>query len=279
MPPRKKAKGGLSAEEIEKLLLDEDDVNDLYEILCEEEGNWAGDEGDVELGDSDEHEQPAIRIVEEQVITGDIDNSHPARSRRIQSLEDALNIENYDVFELPQTEIKYNTVLQKKTNDSPEKTIEWSNIKKTTVGRQGRQNIIVTPGPAVLGEGRNAKTEREAWELFFPKESISDIVRLTNQSVTKLLDALGETRVKEIQKKNPQVKIITEEEFYAFIGLNYARGVFQQNLWAVNRCFQESIGHPIFGATIYKFILKHLTFDDKDTRSERWKYDRLAAIR
>ena len=285
MPPRKRVRGGLSAEQIEELLLEDAQENNLEEILGEE-GNWTSEQPDGDGdGDGDGDEQPTIRIIEEQVNIGNIEAeySHQSRKKKIQSLDDALNSENYNAFKLPQTEVRYRAVLQKKTNELPETVIEWTNVKKTPVGRQGRQNIITTPGPTVLGEGKDAKSEREAWELFFPKESISKIIELTNQSVKKLLDELGEEKIEEIKKKHSHVKFITEEEFYAFIGLNYARASLQQNLWNIDRCFQETIGHPIFGATMsrarFKFILSHITFDDKTTRSERWKFDRLAAIR
>ena len=86
MPPRKRVRGGLSAEQIEELLLEDAQENDLEEILGEE-GNWTSEQPDGDgdgdsVGDGDGDEQPTIRIIEEQVNIGNIEAEYSHQSRK-----------------------------------------------------------------------------------------------------------------------------------------------------------------------------------------------------
>ena len=83
--------------------------------------------------------------------------------------------------------------------------------------------------------------------------------------------------------KYPWIKETTVTELKALFGFFYARGLFKQNYWSYKRIWDGLIGHTLFEATMSKyrflFLLKHFTFDDPTTRTQRWKYDSFAACR
>ena len=63
----------------------------------------------------------------------------------------------------------------------------------------------------------------------------------------------------------------------------YVRGLVSQNQLQAKRLISNEICHPIFSATTsynhMLFVKAMLTFDDPETRQERWKTDRFAAFR
>ena len=65
--------------------------------------------------------------------------------------------------------------------------------------------------------------------------------------------------------------------------LCYYRGLYKLNSISIQKLFSEKFGPPQFSATMsrnrFLFILRHLSFDDEETRGERWKKDRFAAFR
>ena len=67
------------------------------------------------------------------------------------------------------------------------------------------------------------------------------------------------------------------------IGLLYFRGLFGMNHHGLNTLLYDKAGPPIFSATMsrnrMKFLLSTLTFGDRETRKEKWPYDRFAAAR
>ena len=66
-------------------------------------------------------------------------------------------------------------------------------------------------------------------------------------------------------------------------GLLYFRGLFGMNRHNLNILFSDKAGPPVFSATMsrdrMKFLLSTLTFDDPETRNEKWQYDHFAAAR
>ena len=78
---------------------------------------------------------------------------------------------------------------------------------------------------------------------------------------------------------------VTVIEFRAFIGLWLMRGLWGQATSKLSNLYLPG-SLPIFSATMprerFKWILRHLSFDGAvktDDRNERWRHDRLAAIR
>ena len=65
--------------------------------------------------------------------------------------------------------------------------------------------------------------------------------------------------------------------------LLYARGLQGQNSVRTELLFSENYGHLIFSAAMwknrFKFLFSEICFDDFETKTERWKKGRFAAIR
>jgi hypothetical protein len=87
-------------------------------------------------------------------------------------------------------------------------------------------------------------------------------------------------------KKFPAWKgLVTLIEFRAFLGLWLMRGLWGQATSRLSNLYLPG-AFPIFSATMprerFKWILRHLSFDGAvktEDRNERWRHDRLAAIR
>ena len=83
--------------------------------------------------------------------------------------------------------------------------------------------------------------------------------------------------------KNTYVRLLDQEEFYAFIGLLYARGLLGQSMHTYKITFSETAGHQIFTATMYKhrftFFRAALIFDNPEEQRKLWKSDWFAAAR
>ena len=72
-------------------------------------------------------------------------------------------------------------------------------------------------------------------------------------------------------------------ELRAFFGLLLLRGMLCHNHWDVENIWTDLIGHPLFSCTMsrnrFKFLLRFIYFDDKDTRQERKRRDKFSAMR
>ena len=69
----------------------------------------------------------------------------------------------------------------------------------------------------------------------------------------------------------------------ALIGLLYLRAALQLNIFKTREIFFHESSHEIFAATMsynrFAFLIRFLEFDDKETRRQRWREDKFAAIR
>jgi hypothetical protein len=185
------------------------------------------------------------------------DEDHPFRprqrlnlpQRKVNDLKSSLDERNYDPVNLPLQKREITAFLQKRTKNIPEQKITWKNFKSATAGRQARHNIIRTPG-GVMGNARNASNPLECLELFFTPNIMDQIVLRSNTHIQRYLDQLSESQLEAVRQKSSWVRLITIEEFRAYIGIMYIRALLQQNYWNARRCFDEEIGHPIFTATM-----------------------------
>lgn len=129
--------------------------------------------------------------------------------------------------------------------------------------------------PGVIGEAKNAKTPLECWSYFFDDDILQRVVTYTNEYITS---------IKENYQRERDTKLIDIIELKAFIGLLYLAGVYKSNrqsleeLWGTNGDGVEKFG-LVMNIKRFKFIIRCLRFDDRLTREERKKQDRLAAVR
>ena len=73
------------------------------------------------------------------------------------------------------------------------------------------------------------------------------------------------------------------EELHAFFGIMYLRCALKLNLFSRRNIWYHESAHDIFAATMqenrFAFLSCMIVFDNKATRSERWKFDKYTAFR
>ena len=204
----------------------------------------------------------------------------PTRNRLVYNLESALDERNYEKFSPPETSKIYSSYLQKpKNSDLPRQKITWTN-SKPTVGKQTQANIIAgTTG--VRAEAKYAKNPLQAWMLFFTTTMLDLIVFETNRKIKKFTERFHSRSALD----NPYnyLDLTSPTEIQALIGLMYMRGLLGQANHNTENFFHETLGNPVFSATMsknrFKFLMSHISFDNCKTRSDRWLHDRFAAFR
>ena len=139
---------------------------------------------------------------------------------------------------------------------------------------------LQNPAPGgLMPRAQNVESEKDAFHLFLTKDLITKTKNNTNKRILHEIQALNPAERDKLKKK-PFIKITTEQEIEAYIGLVYYRGLLQWNYMAVRDFWNL---HPIFGATMsiqrFYFLNNFITFDDFEDRDTRWRSDRGAAIR
>ena len=140
---------------------------------------------------------------------------------------------------------------------------------------------MISNKPGLSAKSNGVENELQAFQLFFTDEILDIIVSHTN----KRIDAsIGEIPPDTLQNgKYPHLKLVDRIDVLSVIGLMYLRGLYGLNKHDVRTMFSHDRGIPIFGATMsrlwFLFIMRHFSFDDVNTREQRWKNDRFAALR
>lgn len=197
------------------------------------------------------------------------------KKRLVNSIDTALDPENYNVFPIPEEERTFESRYKIDRNADNDIVYNWTNKPPDNRGQIGRSNIIRGPCGKPTPRARNTETPREAFLKFFTNEMITLVVAYTNEKISKFIAPLP--------KPEYYMKLVNESEILAFIGLFLYRGLYQQNNMAITTLFSDDFGPPMYAAVMsrvrYEFILRNLAFDDIVTRDERWKNDRFTAIR
>lgn len=225
--------------ELQKLLEDDDD-----------EGTEDGFDDDIDT-DSSEH-------VEEEVL----ENSDSE-----QSDDDASSTSDGETGD--DTYVATRKVKGKVTDKYVWNKVPCSVLRKT------QKHNIVTKLPGAIGNARQANTCKNVWTCLFDDGILDQIVLYTNQYIEMIQQQFGRTR--DARKTD----IV---EMRAFIGLLYLAGLYKggrlnlEDLWDTN-----GNGIELFRLTMslrrFRFIYRCIRFDDRETRNERKKVDRLAPIR
>lgn len=279
----------LSCEEVvERVLESSDDGNDLDELNTsdsdsESENNdispstcnpdqtglsdESGDEGSAsesKLNESFEESQKKRKVL--------------THKKLVSNIEACLDLDNYDVHETPGRKKVYAAYLEKpKRKNDVGVNIKWSNQPPAATGSSN----VITGRVGVRGVAKQAKQPRKAWELFFSREMLLRVVERTNTRISRLREGytdeiLSDSRYSFLGESS-------EQEMAAFIGLIYMRGLLNLNTHDTDVLFNDTTGHPVFGATMsknrFKFLMQNIKFDDAETRPRRWNSDRFAAFR
>uniref|UniRef100_UPI00358F0E78 uncharacterized protein n=1 Tax=Myxine glutinosa TaxID=7769 RepID=UPI00358F0E78 len=247
---------------------DDDDYDELVGRLSPEES----DDEYLEHADEPPAEDPEAE---------EVNPFRPKRAlRAVNSVDTSLDPENYDPWTLPHPPEEYTVVVEKPKRNDPGKSIHWETAQPQARGRQNIANVLAGI-PGVNRNARHADTPVKAWGCFFSDDMLAVVLTNTNKKINKYLSNL--TPEVRNSDKNSYLREASATEIRALLGMLYYRGMLGQNLLDVKWLFGDRVGHPVFGATMsknrYKFLLTKLSFDDKDTRPERWRNDRFTAFR
>nr|XP_022909932.1 piggyBac transposable element-derived protein 4-like [Onthophagus taurus] len=151
---------------------------------------------------------------------------------------------------------------------------KWNKQPYAQRVRKSKSNIL-RELPGVKGVAKSALTPFQCWQLFFDDSMLTSIVENTNKSIESISNNYGRSR---------DAKYTNLVEMKALIGLIYLAGIHKssrmntEDLW--NR---DGTGIDMFWMTMslqrFRFLLRVIRTDDKNTREERKQYDKLAPIR
>lgn len=147
---------------------------------------------------------------------------------------------------------------------------EWSHEPDPT-GRTRACNIIRSPLHKVcLPPGKLLEDPVDCFYLYMTNEIVLQIVDFTNAEAIRVLS-------------DKTWKCCDKIEMYAFFGLLLTAGHLKFNNTSYEVLWSPIYGPPIFRATMglnrFKSLLRFIRFDNKETRSQRRKNDKLAPIR
>ena len=252
-------------------------VDDLDEVYDDDDIHAAIDSDDGESSSSDtdgnENERPPRKMLTAKRLVNSIDKSLD---------ETCYDKHNFGMVENDDEAVILTGYLGPKKNPKTEKVF-WTNSMPSNSGRQRSCDILPSaPVPAtLLPLAAGIESVSDAFHVLFPVDMVELIVKHTNSRIQHVQDNLPEYYART--NKNTYIRPLTHREFYAFIGLLYARGLLGQSMHASKILFSETAGHAIFSGTMSKhrfsFLLSVLSFDDSEERRELWKSDRFAAAR
>ena len=261
---------------------DEDsELEDLYGDDIDMEVDSQADEVEETIETDEEAEREEIRANHNPFARRQHRRKQLTYSRLVNNIDATLCEDKYESYEIP-SEKKIITGLlpteSKKKEDRVE--IKFTNQPSKTTGRQNSQNIIKNK-PGLYGDANDVENELQAFQLFFTETVIDSIIANTNQRIQMSIERIPAEAL--TSGKLPHIKPIDKIDLLSTIGLMYFRGLYGLNQHDIRLLFSPNRGMPIFGATMsrlrFQFITRHLSFDDINTREERWKKDRFTAMR
>nr|XP_022906087.1 piggyBac transposable element-derived protein 4-like [Onthophagus taurus] len=137
-----------------------------------------------------------------------------------------------------------------------------------------RADNIIKVLPGVKKNAKGIKSPLEIWSLFFPDNILNVIVENTN-----IFIGMG-----NYDTSNRTARPTDIIELKALFGLLYISAMSKNNHVNAADLFRTNgTSMEIFRLTMsvqrFKFLLRYIRFDDKGTREERQRHDKLAPIR
>lgn len=169
---------------------------------------------------------------------------------------------------------------------------KWCGKKPKHIRCPARNKVLHLPGNK--GAARNSTSGIEVWNLFFTEEILTNIVKHTNAEIraqrakyssdryqNNIDDVDGDATEAPVRPSFTRDTNVTELK--ALFGLYYLAGVLKMKSLTTRELFDKCTGVIYFHSTMsqarFEFLTNTLRFDDRESRSERRKNDRLAAIR
>ena len=104
---------------------------------------------------------------------------------------------------------------------------------------------------------------------------INNIVKYTNQNIKPAMERFVD--VFDESNKYTHFRLVDSNEILEYIGLLYLRGALNVNLRNTRDSWFHKNSNDLFAATMlwnrFHFISKFITFDNKATRDDLWKYE------
>jgi hypothetical protein len=128
-------------------------------------------------------------------------------------------------------------------------------------------------------EAKNINTILDSFELFINERIISIITLHTNEEICR-----NKSKYKSFEDCEGFIGLTNESEIKAVLGLLLAAGLYGSGHTNLNDIWKNNgFGIPIFKLVMsqkrFEFLICCLRFDDKNTRDDRLKTSRIAAIK
>ena len=140
---------------------------------------------------------------------------------------------------------------------------------------------IIDDKPGPTARCLNSESPLDCFNLFLDQEMRNIVINNSNLNEERRIDGLIKGN-----KKTKGFEPLNQTEFDAFMGITIALGALNQNsvdihwIWSKkNSGFHFPFVRKAMTLTKFKKIRSMLRFDDKSTRDQRKKSDRLAAMR
>ena len=131
------------------------------------------------------------------------------------------------------------------------------------------------------GAPKYVQTPIEPFRLFFTDEMVNNIVGYTNDVIRPVQERFSD--VLEVSTKYTHFRLIDYMDIRAFFGILYLRATLRVKLMSTSTIWHHKSSNDLFSATMFhsrfKFITRFIAFDDKASRTDRWKTDKFACMR
>ena len=130
------------------------------------------------------------------------------------------------------------------------------------------------------GAAKYVQTPIESFRLFFTGGMVYDIVGYTNDVIRSVLERFSD--VLDPSTKYTHFRLVDLMDIRTFLGILYLKAALTVNLMSTSTIWHHASSNNFFSTTIsysrLKFISRFITFDDKASRTERWKTDQFACM-
>ncbi|UYV77142.1 hypothetical protein LAZ67_14003430 [Cordylochernes scorpioides] len=180
------------------------------------------------------------------------------------------------------TDTEQYTLSEEENNEDPsfnyyigkDQKTKWKKALPPKNVRTRSENII-THLPGVKGEAKNAKSILDCWNLFIDDNILECIVTNTNIYIRNIQQNYSRER---------DANLTNLHEIKALLGIIYFLGVMKANKLNTDDAWaRDSTGFELCRIAMsenrFRFLLRVIRFDDKATRNERLRQDKLAAVR
>lgn len=153
---------------------------------------------------------------------------------------------------------------------------KWYMHNPNNKKRKTRKQNIITKLPGVKGGYKTNLNVVDCWKIFFPDETLIDIVASTNSQLS-----LMQRKYTNPERDCRQTDMV---ELLAFFGVLYMLGVKKTNhsntseMWVLDGSAPEFF-RAVMSEKRFHQLYQAIRFDDRRTRHERKQTDNLAPIR